>query len=60
MMGLIPITMAVLTVLALNPVSSSERAHPLRDITLEAYKNPTTFVGDDGSQIAKSLKKEYS
>lgn len=58
-MGLIPITMAVLTVLSLNPVSSNERAHPFRDITLEAYKNPTTFVGSDGSQIANSLRKEY-
>ena len=58
-MMLIPVAMAVLVVLSLNPFTGSERSRPYRNITLDAYMDPVTFVGSDGSLVADSLSKEF-
>eukprot|EP00092_Neocalanus_flemingeri_P060351 GFUD01072319.1.p1 GENE.GFUD01072319.1~~GFUD01072319.1.p1 ORF type:complete len:1563 (-),score=388.51 GFUD01072319.1:54-4385(-) len=58
-MMLIPIGMAVLTVLSLNPFTGNEREHPLRKLKLSGYSDPVTFVGSDGSDIANILNTTF-
>jgi len=59
-MIMVPIGMAVLTVLSLNPFSGNEKKHPERKLVLDAYENPVTVVGSDGSDVANSLNKTFS
>jgi len=55
----IPVAMAVLTVLSLNPFTGNEREHPYLRLELSGYDDPVTFVGSDGSDIANSLNRTY-
>ena len=40
--------------------SGNEKKHPERKLVLDAYDNPITVVGSDGSDVANSLNKTFS
>ena len=53
-MMIIPIALAVLTVLSANPGKSTDIKHPLMDITLSLYKDPVSFVGFDDNETCST------
>jgi ATP-binding cassette subfamily A (ABC1) protein 3 len=58
-MALVPVAMAALVVLSLNPSEGTDQNRPARAITLSAYSDPVTFLASDNSSTANSLAKEY-
>ena len=40
--------------------SGNEKKHPERKLVLDAYDNPITVLGSDGSDVANGLNKTFS
>ena len=59
-MAILPIVMAVLIVLSLNPFTGNVRERPARLLDLESYTEPLTFIASDGSEVGNNLQAEYN
>ena len=59
-MAILPIVMAVLIVLSLNPFTGNVRERPVRLLDLESYTEPLTFIASDGSEVGNNLQAEYN
>ena len=59
-MAVLPIVMAVLIVLSLNPFTGNVRERPARLLDLESYTEPLTFIASDGSEVGNNLQAEYN
>jgi len=53
-MMVIPIAMALLTVLSTNPGKSTDITHPYLDITLSSYNEPVSFLGFDDNETCST------